>query len=166
MHTYRSRLQIAGLLIALLFLALSSLRSLQQVLVLRANASFSEQIAVYERRTAQLAPLLPSSGSVGYMSDRADASNFFRDYYILRYVYAPLTLLVVGDVPHDPHGSFVPMVSDPNQLPALIVGDFRDRQHLEARRASFDLVIVAQVDDALYLLCRRGARDVRGAVCQ
>src|SRR5262245_45179462 len=121
MRTYRSRLQIAGLLIALLFLAVSSLRSLQQVLVLRTNTSFSELIAVYERRAAQLSPLLPTAGAVGYMSDRDDASTFFRDYYILRYIYAPLTLLVVGDVPHDLHGSFVPTVADPTRLPALIV---------------------------------------------
>jgi hypothetical protein len=165
MRAYRSRLQIAGLLIALLFLGLSSLRSFQQVLVLRSNASFSEQIAMYERRAAQLEPLLPTAGAVGYMSDR-DASTFFRDYYMLRYIYAPLTLLVVGDVPHDPHGSFVPMASDPTKLPALIVGDFHDHRRLEALRASLDLAIVAQVDDALYLLCRRGARDAQGAICQ
>jgi hypothetical protein len=166
MHTYRSQLQIAGLLVALIFLVLSSLRSLQQVITLRANASSSEQIALYERRAAQLSPLLPSSGAVGYMSDRDNPSAFFRNYYILRYIYAPLTLLVVGDMPHDPYGSLVPVASDSTKLPALIVGDFHDRQRLEAYRSSLDLLIVAQADDTLFLLCRRGARDAQGAVCQ
>jgi hypothetical protein len=166
MHIVSSRLQMAALLLALLCLTLSSLRTLQQVIVLGSNTPFSDEIAVYERRATQLRPLLPTSGVVGYMSDRDDASTFFREYYIVRYVYAPLTLLVVGDVPHDPHGSFVPMASDPTNLPALIVGDFRDRQRLEARRAGLDLVVVAQVDDALFLLCRRGARDAHGVVCR
>jgi hypothetical protein len=166
MRIDRQRLQAAGLLIALLFLALSSLRTLQQVIVRSPDAPFSDEIAVYERRAATLRPLLPASGAVGYISDRDDAGDFFRDYYMLRYVYAPLTLLAVGDVPRDPHGGFVPMASDPTKLPTLIIGDFRDRQRLEARRASMDLVVVAQVDDTLFLLCRRGARDAQGAICR
>jgi len=57
MRLARPQWQAAGLLIALLCLTLSSLRALQQVIVLRPNAPFSDEIAVYERRAAQLAPL-------------------------------------------------------------------------------------------------------------
>jgi hypothetical protein len=166
MRIDRPRLRTFGLLIGLLFLALSSLRTLQQVIVRSPDAPFSDEIALYERRAAPLRSLLPASGAVGYISDRDDASDFFRGYYMLRYVYAPLSLVVVGDMPYDPHGSYVPTASDTAATPALIVGDFRDRQRLEARRASMDLVVVAQVDDALFLLCRRGARDAQGAVCR
>jgi len=166
MRIDRQRLQTAGLLIALLFLALSSLRSLQQMIVHSPNGPFSDEIALYERRAAPLRALLPASGPVGYMSDRDDTSDFFRGYYMLRYVYAPLSLVVVGDMPYDTHGSYVPTASDTAATPALIVGDFHDRQRMEARRASLDLVVVAQVDDALFLLCRRGARDPQGAICR
>jgi hypothetical protein len=162
MRLNRSHLQLAGLAIALLFAIVSSLRTLQQTIVRNPNALVSAEVAPYERRAAQLKPFLPASGYIGYTSDRTDSSSYFRAYYATQYALAPLMFVSIGELPPDVPYTPAPPVADP----ALIIADFRDQQRLQALRTSLDLVVLAQADDGLALLCRRGARDARGALCQ
>jgi hypothetical protein len=162
MRLTRSRLQRAGLAIALLFAAISSLRTLQQSIVRNPNALVSAEVAPYERRAAQLKPFLPASGYIGYISDRADSSSYFRAYYATQYVLAPLMFVSIGELPSDVPYTPAPPAADP----ALIIADFHDQQRLDALRASMELVVLAQADDGLSLLCRRGGRDAQGALCQ
>jgi hypothetical protein len=122
-HSWRRWRVRAAVALLLAMAMLSGLRFLVGTAMLARDTHGPDEVTLYQRRFAVLAPMLDRQRVVGYVSDRPDAA---REFFLAQYALAPIILansaradLVIGNF-FDPNAG--PAVAADHRL--ALIRDF------------------------------------------